>query len=122
MENCKSISDDKNLEIDVVKVRNVTSILDLLINFFMFLSTLFIGADIFGVNVGVNLRLDQVFLTLTALLLFSTSKYKIKKVKYLLPFLILTFISTIFSYNLTRSLMFYASIIYNTFFCIICIL
>ena len=42
-----------------VNTKTRLSSLDYLIFFFMFLSTLLIGADVIGINVGVNLRLDQ---------------------------------------------------------------
>ncbi len=87
-----------------------------IVDFFLFLSTLFIGADVFGINVGVNIRLDQLFLLITAVLMIANQKYRITLNKPLIFFLIFSFLSTLFSYNFNRGILFFASIVYNVFF------
>ena len=60
-----------------VNTKTRLSALDYLIFFFMFLSTLLIGADVIGINVGINLRLDQIFLVITTLLMILRNLYKL---------------------------------------------
>ena len=47
-----------------------TFMLDSFIHLFAFISILLIGADKWGIDVGVNLRLDQLFLVILSVLLF----------------------------------------------------
>lgn len=91
-------------------------VLDYSIFFFMFLSTLFIGADIIGINVGVNFRFDQIILVITTLLMIFKNRFKIYKNPWIILFLIFSLISVIFSINTKRSILFYFSIIYNVIF------
>lgn len=87
-----------------------------LIHFFCFLSVLFIGADLIGVNIGVNLRLDQVFLVILCFLLIINNQFEIFRNIWIFLFAILSLISTILSFNITRGVVFYFSIIYNIIF------
>mgnify|MGYP002624199591 CR=1 FL=1 len=89
---------------------------EIMIDVFMFLSTLFIGADVFGVNIGVNLRLDQLFLVLAAFFMMLENKYRFTKNKWVITFLFVTFVSTIFAFNFARGVLFYFSIVYNFIF------
>ena len=49
----------ENLQVNRIQK---TRVIDLIITFFLFVSTLLIGADVIGVNIGINLRLNQIFL------------------------------------------------------------
>ncbi len=86
-----------------------------LTTFFVFLSTLFIGADLFGVDVGVNLRLDQIFLFIATFLLIISNKYRIRRNASIIVFMVFTFISLLFAINHTRAIIFYFSIVFNVF-------
>ncbi|MBQ6782380.1 MAG: O-antigen ligase family protein [Acholeplasmatales bacterium] len=90
--------------------------IDRVIFFFMFLSTLFIGADVIGINIGVNFRLDQIFLVITALLMTLRNNFKIRDNKWIAFFLIFTLLSTILAINIQRAALFYFSIVYNVIF------
>ena len=99
-----------------VNTKTRLSSLDYLIFFFMFLSTLLIGADVIGINVGINLRLDQIFLVITTLLMILRNRYRLVKNKRIILFLILSLISVVSGFNVARGVLFYFSIVYNVVF------
>lgn len=93
---------------------------DFFIDVFAVISVLLIGADIWGVNVGVNLRVDQIFLAILSVLLFLKNQYMLSKNFFLWAFVFFSLISTLFAFNPFRAVLFYFSIIYNTFFVYLC--
>ena len=97
------------------KVRKITGV-DYFVFFFMFLSTLLIGADVIGLNIGINLRLDQIFLVITGFLMLISNRYRLTKNKWIIFFLILSLISVVLGINVRRGILFYFSIVYNVFF------
>lgn len=106
------------LDRGVKKVNKVSKVnlFDRIIFFFMFLSTLFIGADIIGINVGVNFRFDQILLAITTILMLIKNRFKIYNNKWIFLFLGFSLISVIFAINTKRSVLFYFSIVYNVVF------
>lgn len=90
--------------------------LDFFVHIFCFLSVLFIGADIIGIDVGINFRLDQVFLCVLTLLLIAKCKYRLFYNIWIILFAASSFVSTVFAYNTFRGILFYCSILYNIFF------
>ena len=90
--------------------------LDLLTHAFCFLSILLIGADTWGIDVGVNLRFDQIFLCIFTLLLVIKNHYRLTWNIWIILFAVFALISTLFSFNLKRGILFYCSIIYNILF------
>lgn len=94
--------------------------LDYAIHFFCFISVLFIGADKWGINVGVNLRLDQIFLVILTLLLAVKNAFMLTENKWIILFAVFTFISAVFAFNFFRGVIFYFSIIYNIVFVFYC--
>lgn len=89
---------------------------DALVHLFCFISVLLIGADKWGINVGVNFRLDQVFLLIFTTLLIVKNRYRLTYNRSLTLFLILSLISVFTAFNILRGVLFYFSIIYNTIF------
>lgn len=87
-----------------------------LTHFFCFISVLLIGGDLIGINVGVNLRLNQIFLVLFALCLALDGRVRLKYNFWLTAFLVFSFLSAVFSYSFTRGVLFYCSIVYNVVF------
>lgn len=81
----------------------------------VFLSTLLIGADVFGIKIGVNLRLDQVFLALSCLCLWIDKSYDFKIEKTVLSFLLCGILSTVFAFQMKRSLLYLFSIFFNIY-------
>ena len=69
MEDSSRIKLNKKSSFSDIKIN-----VDTFIHIFCFLSVLFIGADLLGVNVGVNLRFDQILLFVFALLLTVKGK------------------------------------------------
>ena len=109
----------ENLTINEEKqnfAKKLSKIINKGIDIFVFLSTLFIGADILGLKVGVNLRLDQLFLFIASLLMTMKNKFYITKNIFLFLFFVFSGFSVIFAYNTTRAVLFYFSIIYNIIF------
>lgn len=91
--------------------------LDLFIHFFAFFSVLLIGADRWGVDIaGLNIRIDQFFILIFAILLFLKKDTTLHFNKTLLGFLAFSLLSVIFAFNKIRSVAFYCSIMYNTVF------
>lgn len=90
--------------------------LDTFVHAFCFISVLLIGADIWGVNVGVNFRIDQVFLVIFTLLLWVKNSYRITDNRFVLIFAVSSLISVFLAFNVLRGALFYFSILYNIFF------
>lgn len=86
------------------------------IHFFAFISVLLIGADKWGIDIGVNIRLDQLFLLIFSVLIFIKRNSIFYIDRSLLCFLLFTIFSVLFAFNKFRSVIFYASFIYNTIF------
>ncbi len=99
----------------IVKSKSETGI-DVLTHLFAFISILLIGADKWGVNVGVNLRLDQIFLVIVAILIFMKSDFIVYKNISLIGFVFFTLLSVVFAFDPIRSMLYYFSIVYNVFF------
>lgn len=90
--------------------------LDSCIQLFAFISKLLIGADKWGIDIGINLRLDQVFLCVFALLIFLKNGFRLTFNLWIVLFLLFTFFSTLFAVSLFRGVLFYCSIVYNVIF------
>lgn len=91
--------------------------LDTFIHFFLFLSVLLIGADQWGFHfMGVNFRIDQLFLCFFSLLMVLKGEFRFTKNIWIFLFLISTLISTIFAVDIMRGILFYLSILYNVVF------
>lgn len=102
------------------KTNSYSTTLDLLIHCLCFLSVLFIGADIIGIHIGVNLRLDQIFLLLLTICLIIRNSYKLNRSIPVIAFILLTFISSLLAYNVIRGFIYYVSILYNVFVVFYC--
>ena len=89
---------------------------DALVHLFCFISVLFIGADKWGINVGVNFRLDQIFLLIFTALLIVKNRFRLTSNYSLVLFLILSLISVFTAFNVLRGALFYFSIVYNAIF------
>lgn len=94
--------------------------MDLAIDLFAVISVLLIGADIWGLDVGVNLRVDQLFLAVLTVLLFCKNGLVLSKNFYLWAFLALSLISAVLAYSKFRGFLFFCSILYNVFFVYLC--
>ena len=103
-----------------VMIRAKGNSLDLAIHFFCFLSVLLIGADKWGINVGVNFRLDQVFLVILTLLLAFKDAFYFTKNSWIIIFAALTLISVFFAFDFLRGVLFWFSILYNIVFIFYC--
>ena len=90
--------------------------LDSFVHFFVFLSTLFIGADIIGINIGVNLRLDQLFLLISCFFMTLNNSFRLKKNNSILFFALFSLISLVLSVNIARGIMYYFFIVFNIIF------
>lgn len=105
-----------------IKLKKKSSIWDIKVNldsithFFCFLSVLFIGADIIGINVGVNFRLVQLFLVVMAALLIANKKFKVTFNLWITLFAVISLLSTLFGFSLRRGILYYFSILYNIVF------
>ncbi|SHF00519.1 O-antigen ligase like membrane protein [Marinitoga hydrogenitolerans DSM 16785] len=90
-----------------------------LLNFFIYVSLLFISADRISINLPIgNVRIVQFFLIIAFIILFSKINIKIEKENAFI-FLILVFyffINIIFSYNKLRTISYLIWIIYNYIF------
>lgn len=84
----------------------------------MFISILFIGTDIWAINIGVNIRLIQVFYIGFVALLIIDGRYKLYFNIPLLFFVSSASISTIFSISFKESFVYYLWIIYDLVFLI----
>lgn len=104
METVKS----KRIPISQVKVN-----LDLFIHIFCFISVLLIGADRWGLNIGVNLRLDQLFLIIFVILLAIKGQYRLYFNVWIVLFACSSLISAVFAFDTTRGLIFWLSVFYN---------
>ena len=100
----------------LVKAKSNNLILRFLISFFMLLSTLLIGADLWAIKIGISIRIDQFFLVISAILMIIYNKFYIRKNIHIFLFVILSGISVIFAFNFTRGLLFYFSILFNVIF------
>lgn len=91
--------------------------LDVFIHLFCFISLLLIGADRWGIELlGVNFRVDQLFLCAFALLLVVKKAYRFTFNGWIAAFLFLSLISTLFAVSIMRGILFYCSIVYNVLF------
>lgn len=91
--------------------------LDLFIHLFCFISLLLIGADTWGVELlGVNFRVDQIFLCIFALLLVFKGAYRLTAYGWILAFVFFSFLSTLFAVSIFRGVLFFCSILYNVLF------
>ena len=98
----------------------IATSLDFLTHALCFISVLLIGADTWGINIGINLRLDQIFLTLLTLCLIINRGYRLRANYSLIAFLALTLLSSFFAFSVLRGFIFYLSIVYNTFLIFYC--
>ena len=81
-----------------------------------FISILLIGADRWGIDIGVNLRIDQFFLALLTIFLVLRGGYRWTWNLWIVVFLISSLVATLFAYNFVRGAAFYFSILYNVVF------
>lgn len=65
---------------------------------------------------GVNFRVDQLFLCVFALLLVVKKAYRFTFNGWIAAFLFLSLISTLFAVSIMRGILFYCSIVYNVLF------
>lgn len=98
------------------KVEPKITVMDCWIHILCFVSILLIGADRWGLNVGVNLRLDQVFLCIFTLLLVFRNRFWLTWNSWIVLFILSGFISALGAVSLKRGALFYCSIIYNVIF------
>lgn len=98
----------KKINISEVKID-----LNLFIHILCFISVLLICADRWGINIGVNIRLDQLFLTIFAVLLAVKDIYRIKPNFWIMIFAAGSFFSVLFAVSKLRALAFWLSIVYN---------
>lgn len=99
-----------------IKISEVRIDLNLFIHIFCFISVLFIGADIYAVEIiGVKFRLDQIFLTVLIVLLIAKNGYLLKANLWIILFAVLSFVSVVFAGSKFRALLFWLSILYNIF-------
>lgn len=96
-------------------ILDVKADLDLLIHIFCFVSVLLIGADRWGINIGVNIRLDQLFLAVFVVLLAAKDVYALTFEPWTVVFAAGAFVSAIFAASITRAVAFWLSVIYNIF-------
>lgn len=94
--------------------------LDSFIHVFAFISVLLIGADIWGVRIRVNFRLDQLFLVILSFLLYVKGETKLSGNRFLLSFVIFSFFATLNAFNLLRGAAFFCLILYNVIFVYLC--
>ncbi len=111
MENTSRIKLNKKSFLSDIKIN-----VDTFIHIFCFLSVLFIGADLLGVNVGVNLRFDQVLLFIFALLLTVKGKYRFTFNIWIILFALFPLVSIFSAVSIKRGILFYFSIAYNIIF------
>ena len=91
--------------------------LDFFIHLFCFISLLFIGADTWGVELlGVNFRIDQLFLCIFALLLVIKGTYRLTAYGWIIAFVFFSLISTMFAASTFRGILYFCSIVYNVLF------
>ena len=93
-----------------------TFMLDSFIHLFAFISILLIGSDKWGIDVGVNLRLDQLFLVILSVLLFLKNGFYFSYNLWIISFLLFSFISVLFAVSMFRGALYFCSIIYNVIF------
>ncbi len=93
-----------------------TFMLDSFIHLFAFISVLLIGADKWGIDVGVNLRLDQLFLVILSVLIFLKNGFYFSYNPWIISFLLFSFISVFFAVSMFRGALYFCSIIYNVIF------
>ena len=111
MENSSRIKLNKKSLFSDIKIN-----VDTFIHIFCFLSVLFIGADLLGVNVGVNLRFDQILLFVFALLLTVKGKYRFTYNIWIIMFALFSLVSVFSAFSIKRGILFYFSIAYNIIF------
>lgn len=90
--------------------------LDALIHVFCFFSVLLIGADKWGFDVGVNIRIDQFILLIFGFLTMIKGGFYFTKNTPLFLFVALALISTILSLNKVLGIFYFLSIVYNVIF------
>lgn len=93
-----------------------SSTMDQVIHAVCFISVLLIGADIWGLDIGVNLRYDQIFLCILSILLVINQKYRFTWNAWIAVFLGAGLVSTLFAVSFVRGSMFYFSMVYNVVF------
>lgn len=87
------------------------------VGFFVFLSTLLLGADIFGFSLaGLNVRVDQFFLVIAAALLLLKRSFRLKAPFWAWGLLCLSLVSSVFAVSAIRALAFTASLLFNLVF------
>lgn len=96
--------------------KQTITVMDCWIDILCFLSILLIGADRWGIDVGVNLRIDQAILCIFTLLLVIRKRFWLTWNPWIVLFVMSGFISVLCAFNLMRGALFYCSIIYNIFF------
>ena len=90
--------------------------LDSFIHLFAFISVLLIGADKWGIDVGINLRLDQLFLVILSVLIFLKNGFYFSYNPWIISFLLFSFISVFFAVSMFRGALYFCSIVYNVIF------
>lgn len=88
-----------------------------LIDFLMFINILFIGSDIFAINIAnYNFRLIQLVLLVTTIIIIMRKQYKIINIITFTLFLISNILSLFVSYNVKSSISYFIWTIYNYIF------
>lgn len=106
--------------LESAKKRSIADVelnLDFFIHVFGFLSVLLIGADKWGISaLGVNLRIDQIFLCIFAVLLAFKGGLRFKMQGWVIAFAFFSLLSTVFAFSFARSILFFVSILFNIVF------
>lgn len=100
------------------KIKELT---EKLIHILAFLSILLIGADMFSVEIKFTFKLPQLLLMMLTGLLIITKKYKLRKDKLMIAFVVTSLISTLFALSLSLAIPYYIYILCNIitiYFCI----
>lgn len=99
-----------------LKSGNGFIILDFYIHIMCFICVLLIGADIWGIDIGVNLRFDQLCLCIFVVLLIVRNSYLLTFDPWIIVFAGGALISTVLAVSIVRGVMFYCFILYNILF------
>lgn len=81
----------------------------------MFLSILFIGADLLALEVIFTFKLSQLFFLVTFVLLLATKKYRFRKDNFMFFFMFTSLLSTVFALNPLLGIAYYLYILFNVF-------
>lgn len=84
-----------------------------LFDILILLSIIFIGTDVWSINLLVNIRLIQVFYLVVVFYMIIKDKYRLYINKYFVLFLLSSSLSVLFSISILNSLLYYFWILYD---------